>query len=123
MKGFRLSEEQKIAFEFLMEFFDANRNRGHGRTYVMACVIIAMAHRNPGVPIELYDHDMLFPIRGRQRAKFLVGKVRGIISQMPDDMQDDFEYNRAENTLCYKPKGQTNQRVIADDEKLYNLIK
>jgi hypothetical protein len=98
----RLTPLQKVAYESLLWFFDPQRARGSGRSYVMACVLIELAKR--GYSVEVADVHMeptdakggYYP----HRRRYLVDLIMRITAQhYPRDI---FHYNHTQNRLEYR---------------------
>lgn len=94
----QLTQLQEAYLPALLWLFDTNRNRGTGRSYLLARVCIELAMR--GERVELHDvTQMLTGENGpRIRRRFAELVLRVIDEQYGREL---FTYRMAENTLEY----------------------
>jgi hypothetical protein len=95
----RLTPLQKVAYESLLWFFDPQRARGSGRSYVMACVLIELAKR--GYSVEVADVHMEPTDQrgaGFRRDRYMVDLILRIAAEhFPRDIFTfDFQRRRLE---------------------------
>lgn len=119
-----LSEAQQTAFDFLMEFYAPHRNRGMGRSHLMAAVIVKTAIENPGMDMQIIDHsDLVSGNRSdRRREHIQVARMvkEVIVDELPEKMQSSFNVNIAEGYVRYEPRAVT-KGVCLDKRKLDNI--
>lgn len=97
-----LTGNQARDFAFLKRFFDPGGPKSTGKTYTMACVIIALAMKYPGREIHLIDHSDMTS-RDMRRHGFMARQVAEIIGKMPDAEREGFTFDKAGGSLMYDP--------------------
>lgn len=90
------TQAQAFAYPVLLWFFDAERSRGTGRTYLMAKVLIELAMRGEKVKVE----DLSAPEGFRSRVNHFRGVVLDLIAK--DYPKHLFHYRQTDNTLTYE---------------------
>jgi hypothetical protein len=91
-----LTTAQAFAYPVLLWFFDNQRNRGSGRTYLMAKVLIELAMRGEAVLVE----DLSAPEGFRTRVtRFRDTLLRVARDEYPKHL---FNYKQTTNTLTYE---------------------
>jgi hypothetical protein len=87
---------QQAAYPILLWFFDNQRNRGTGRTYLMAKVLIELAMRGETVKVE----DLSAPEGFRPR----VSHFRDVVLRLAQHeyRKHIFTYRHNDNTLTYE---------------------
>lgn len=94
-----LTPLQSFALPILLWFFDGERNRGQGRSYLMACILIELAKRGERV----YINDVsTWPLHGKSE------KIRNHFMNMLENLlatkfkNDLFEIRKDSQELIYK---------------------
>jgi hypothetical protein len=118
---FKLSNNQKKAFEFLTEFYSPQRNRACGRSYVIACVIVRTSIENQGVPIRIIDH---YDITANQSRKVyndrrMMELVEKLVIELPSPICNGFHFSRHKMTITYIPE--LNREVIHRSDVINDL--
>src|SRR5687767_8126498 len=94
-----LTALQSFAFPVLVWFFDQTRNRGTGRSYLLARVLIELAKRGHTVSVKdvstvLLGHDH------HRNDRHLLELVHGMVqTRFPNDL---FEFRTSDMTMIYK---------------------
>lgn len=93
-----LTLHERFALPVLLWFFDPDRHRGTGRSYLMAITYIELALR--GFEVVLEDVTTIPSGRGHvKQNRFLVDQVIEITRK--NYSRHRFEYNHSKNTLKY----------------------
>ncbi len=90
---------QSFAYPILLWFFDGNRNRGQGRTYLMACICIELAKR--GERVYLNDVSS-WPLLGKSEKtrNYFINTINLILDTKFKN--DIFEIRENSQELIYR---------------------
>lgn len=90
-----LTTEQKNDIQFLLSFYDINKNRATGRSFSQAIAFIELAILNPGTYIHVIDHAI--PMLGdREHIKnnmmYLIQDI--LENDYPEDISERFSFSK-----------------------------
>lgn len=94
-----LTPLQSFAYPILLWFFDGSRNKGQGRTYLMACICIELAKRGERV----YLNDLSsWPLLGKSEPvrNYFFNTVSKLLNTK--FKEDIFEIRESSSELIYK---------------------